>query len=170
MLKSGSRLEKSLKNHYDTYKSKVFENKDIFFNHDKNLISRDLKQVTTQGQMQVQGSREPNLTPQQPVKRRCVGTAAVPSRENLNLQKKNIRIYTSGGKRKADRLGMSYDAHARRHLKKAVDIHTGTQHFKELVDRQIMSEKVNIWSVLLRLTFLDPLLQRSTYQMCSNVE
>jgi hypothetical protein len=60
------------------------------------------------------------------------------------LQRKNIRIYTSGGKRKPDRLGMSYDAHARRHLKKAVDIRTGTQNFKELVDRQIMSEKVNL--------------------------
>lgn len=115
MIKSCSRVEKNLKEHYNTYKSNVFNKEDRIYNMDRNLISRgDLtsSQNPSQNLIRVNQERPLSMKPERTI-RRCINTAAMPSRTELKTKTSNLRVHTSGGARKNHKLGKSYDYNAK---------------------------------------------------------
>jgi hypothetical protein len=112
LIKSSSRFDESLKNHYDTFKSNVFTSQDCVFTKDQNLISKGdeyAKASQYADGLRNKHRRESNQPEQKKIMRRGISTAAAQSRENLKPVNKTKRIHTSGSSRKHNRLGKSYD-------------------------------------------------------------
>ena len=112
LIKSSSRFDESLKNHYDTFKSNVFTSQDCVFTKDQNLISKGdeySKASQYADGLRNKHRRENNQPEQRKIMRRGISTAAAQSRENLKPMSKTKRIHTSGSSRKHNRLGKSYD-------------------------------------------------------------
>lgn len=115
LIKSSSRFDESLRNHYDTFKSNVFTSQDCVFTKDQNLISKGddyVKASQYADGLRNKHRRESNQPEERKTMKRGISTAAAQSRENLKPVSTTKRIRTSGSSRKHNRLGKSYDYNA----------------------------------------------------------
>lgn len=158
--KSCSRMEASLVNHYNTYKSNVFTSQDRVFNNDRNLITKDVKHEQSQPQfLNKLGRNRRNALnkPKSAMPRRCTNDTGAQSRPTLKPQNTEFRIHTSDGARMKNKLRRSYDQHAltaknrcrtaaynsRVGTKNNVNIQNPEPSLDEILDYQLVKEGVS---------------------------
>jgi hypothetical protein len=143
---NGLRIDKKLKDHYSTYKSNVFNTEDRIFNMDRNLISRGEvmhRKSPSKDFVRVKQDRSQSMKPG-PIVRRCINTAAMPSRTNLKPKHGILRINTSGSVRKGHKLGKSHDYNARMTYNKPSGIQDSENQLQEIMNYQNAKTAVRI--------------------------
>lgn len=100
-VKSCSRLDQTLKDHYNNFKTSVFYSKDHVFSKDRNLITNQMQASNSGFQYidRVQSSKRREIQSAHPNKRNFIKTAGANSRADMRLKSNDIRVRTSGGSR-----------------------------------------------------------------------